>query len=299
MGLAAVPAGEPTLATLTANPGTVVVVAVLAASFLHASWNVLAKATKDQVVGFGVIAITAALWGALVLVVVGGPARASWPYLAVSAAIHVGYNVTLLNSYRFGELSRVYPLARGIAPLLVAGAAAVLTGETLDLAQIVGVGVVAGGLTSLVWIRGGRSLRDRRAVGLALATGVAIAGYSVVDGLGVRRSASPLGYAGALFLVESLVVAAGVGIRRGRSLLLAGRRAWAFGVAGGLLSVTAYSLVLWAQTRAALATVSALRETSVVVAALMGTVLLREGSGGKRVAAAAVVACGVALVVSG
>lgn len=294
MGLVPTPAGL--VGGLPTAPGLGVVSVVLVASFLHAGWNVLAKAMKDQVVAFGLIAATAMLWGAAVLVVVRSPAPASWPYLAVSAAIHVVYNVTLLNSYRFGDLNQVYPLARGLAPLLVAGGAAVVAGETLAPWQVVGVAVVAGGLTSLVWARGRGSLRDRRALVLAVATGVAIAAYSIVDGLGVRRSASPLGYAGALFLAEGLVIVLGVIALRGRLLLRDVDRTWVLGILGGLLSVIAYSLVLWAQTHAALATVSALRETSIVVAALLGTVFLREGSGRRRTIAALVVAAGVVLM---
>lgn len=147
-----------------------------------------------------------------------------------------------------------------------------VAGETLGPWQLVGVAVVAGGLTSLVWAHGHKTLQSRRAVVLAVATGMTIAAYSIVDGLGVRRSASPLGYAGALFLAEDLAIVLGVIILRRRRLLGDVDRTWGFGILGGLLSVSAYSsLVLWAQTRTAPATVSALRETSVVVAALLGT----------------------------
>ncbi|MDQ2728705.1 MAG: DMT family transporter [Actinomycetota bacterium] len=270
---------------------------VLVAAVLHAAWNAMAKAMKDQVVAFGLIGVTAIVWGVVVLVVARGPARAAWPFLALSAAIHVVYNVTLLNSYRFGDLSQVYPLARGLAPLLVAGGAEVVAGETLGPWQIVGVAVIAGGLTSLVWVRGRHPPGDRRALTLAVATGVAIAAYSVVDGLGVRRAASPLGYAGALFVAQDVVVVVAIVVLRRRRLLGDVNRRWGLGVLGGLLSVSAYSLVLWAQTRAPLATVSALRETSVVVAALFGTVLLREGSGRRRILAALVVVAGIALIV--
>lgn len=280
------------------TPSMVVVTLVLLASFLHASWNLLVKAMKDQVVALGLIAATGVVFGVSVLVVVGGPARASWPFLVVSTVIHVVYNVALLNSYRFGDLSKVYPLARGLAPPLVAVGAAVLVGERLAPGQIVGVAVVAGGLTGLVWARGRNSLADRRAICLALVTGLTIAAYSIVDGLGVRRSASPLAYAGALFFSQGLVVVIAVAAVRARSLAASRRGTWVLGALGGIFSVAAYSLVLWAQTRAPLATVSALRETSIVVAALLGTVLLREGSARRRIVAALVVAAGVVLVVA-
>ncbi|MDQ2724288.1 MAG: EamA family transporter [Actinomycetota bacterium] len=189
-------------------------------------------------------------------------------------------------------------MARGLAPLLVAGGAAVVVGETLAPWQIVGVAVIAGGLTSLVWARGPRPPGGRWALALAVATGVAIAAHTVVDGLGVRRAASPLGYAGALFVAQDVVVVAAIVVLRRGRLVQGVNRSWGLGVLGGLLSVSAYSLVLWAQTRAALATVSALRETGAVVAALFGTVFLREGSGRRRSLAALVVFVGIALLVA-
>jgi drug/metabolite transporter (DMT)-like permease len=275
-----------------------VVGVVLASSVLHAVWNALAKAMPDQFVAFTLLAATEMVWGAGVWLAVGGPRAAAWPFVVGSAAIHVAYSMTLLNSYRFGDLSRVYPLARGLAPLLVAAFAALVAGETLAPLQILGVAVVAGGLTSLVWVRGTGSLRDRRAVLLAVATGVAIAGYTLVDGLGVRRAGGALAYSGVLFLLQAVVVFGILAAYLARRKWPAPDRSWWLGVVAGLLSVTAYSLVLWAQTRSALAVVSALRETSVVIGALIGSFLLAEGKGAQRVAAAAVVAAGVALLVA-
>ncbi|HLI23590.1 MAG TPA: hypothetical protein VKU91_01440, partial [Acidimicrobiales bacterium] len=192
-----------------ARPATataLVVGVVLASSVLHATWNALTKIMPDQFTAFALLAATESLWGAAVWAATGGPRAAAWPFLLGSAAIHVVYSLTLLNSYRFGDLSQVYPLARGLAPLLVAGLAALVAGETLAPLQMGGVAVVAGGLTSLVGLRGGRRLRDRRAVVLAVATGCGIAAYTVVDGLGVRRAGGPLSYAGPLFLLQGVVV---------------------------------------------------------------------------------------------
>ncbi len=274
-----------------------VMAAVLVAAVAHAGWNLLAKAMTDQVVAFWLINVTSATCGAALLLTAGAPARAAWPYVAVSVAIHVAYNTSLLNSYRFGDLGQVYPLARGIAPLLVTGGAAVVAGEGLRTWQLVGVAVIAGGLASLVWFGGHGRVHDRRAVALAVLTGVSIAAYSLADGLGVRHSHSPLGYAGALFLVESLLVVTALVAWRRQLLPAAPDRTWVLGVGGGLLSVGAYIVVLWAQTRIALGTVSALRETSVVAGALLGTIFLHEGSGRRRILAAVVVCVGVGLLV--
>lgn len=275
----------------------IVVGVVLVAAVSHAGWNLLAKAVHDQVVAFWLINLASAVCGAGILAAVGGPARAAWVYLVVSAFIHVGYNLSLLNSYRFGDLGQVYPLARGIAPLLVTGGAAAAAGEGLTTWQLIGVAVVAGGLTSLVWLGGHGRIRDRRAVALAVATGVMIAAYSLTDGLGVRHAHNPLGYAGALFVVESSVLVIALASWRRRLLPARLDRTWALGIAGGVLSVATYTAVLWAQTRLALGVVSSLRETSVVVAALLGTFFLHEGSGRRRLLAATVVCVGVALLV--
>ncbi len=157
------------------SPGLVMGV-VLTAAVCHAGWNLMAKAMRDQVVAFWLINLASAACGAGMMLADGGPARAAWSYLAVSAFIHVGYNLSLLNSYRFGDLGQVYPLARGSAPLLVTGGAAAVAGEGLTGWQLLGVAVIAGSLISLVWSGGRRRLpRDRRAMLLAAATGIMIA----------------------------------------------------------------------------------------------------------------------------
>ena len=277
-----------------------VVGVVLAAAVAHAAWNLLAKAMDDQVVAFWLINLAALLCGAGLVAAAGVPAGAALPYLAVSVVLHLAYNTALLNSYRFGDLSRVYPLARGIAPLVVTAGAAVLAGESLSGPQLAGVAVVAGGVASMVCLGGpGAARQDRRAVLLAVCTGLLIAAYSLSDGLGVRRSADPFGYAGLLFVVESSAMVAGLAAWRRGLLPARPTRSWVLGLAAGVLSVGAYSGVLWAQTRLALGLVSALRETSVVVAALLGTVVLHEGSGRRRLLAAAVVCAGVALLLVG
>jgi len=283
---------------VASSAGGVAAAVVLAAAVAHAGWNLIAKALDDQVVAFWLINLAAAVCGVVLLAVAGLPARAAWPYLGVSVALHLGYNTTLLNSYRFGDLGQVYPLSRGIAPLGVTALAAAFAGEELSGAQLLGVAVIAGGVGSIVWLGGaGAAGRDRRAVVLAVCTGVLIAGYSSSDGLGVRHSADPFGYAGLLFVVESTAMV--VGLAAWRCRLVPGRPSsrWGLGLAAGVLSVATYSAVLWAQTRLALGVVSALRETSVVVAALFGTLVLHERSGRRRLLAAAVVCAGVAVLV--
>lgn len=273
----------------------VVALAMGAAAVAHASWNALAKSAPDQWAVFAVLGVSE-FGCAVVLLALGQlPSAAAWPYLLISTALHVPYVLGLLLAYQDGDLGQVYPVARGTAPVLVAVVAPLLTGEVLSPAAAAGVAVVALGLVSLAGRPTGRAAR--RALLLAVAVGVAIAAYSLSDGLGVRHSHSALGYAAALFALQGLAVPVAVLLSgRRRAVLAALPRCWWRGALAGVLSVTAYSLVLWAQARTGLALVAALRETSVVVAALIGAVLLREGFGRRRVLASLLVAAGAILI---
>jgi drug/metabolite transporter (DMT)-like permease len=275
----------------------VVVAVVLVAAVAHAGWNLLAKLMDDQVVAFWLINATSVVCGAGMWAIAGSPRPSAWPYLVTSVALHIAYNVTLLNSYRFGDLSQVYPLARGLAPLLVTGGAALVANEKLGGLQLVGVAVIAGGLVSLVWLGGAAPAGGRRSIVLAALTGILIAAYSLCDGLGVRHAHDTVGYAGALFVVESSILVIGLAAWRRRVLPGPPSSRWALGAFGGALSVATYGAVLWAQTRLELGVVSALRETSVVAAAVFGAIFLHEGSARRRVVAALVVCAGVALLV--
>jgi drug/metabolite transporter (DMT)-like permease len=275
----------------------VVVAVVLVAAVAHAGWNLLAKLMDDQVVAFWLINATSVVCGAGMWAIAGSPRSSAWPYLVTSVALHIAYNVALLNSYRFGDLSQVYPLARGLAPLLVTGGAALVADEKLGGLQLVGVAVIAGGLVSLVWLGGAAPAGGRRSIVLAALTGILIAAYSLCDGLGVRHAHDTVGYAGALFVVESSILVIGLAAWRRRVLPGPPSSRWALGAFGGALSVATYGAVLWAQTRLELGVVSALRETSVVAAAVFGAIFLHEGSARRRVVAALVVCAGVALLV--
>jgi drug/metabolite transporter (DMT)-like permease len=274
-----------------------VTAAVLASAVLHAAWNTLAKLMPDRLAGFVLIGLTSAACSLLALPWLPPPARPSWPFIAVSASLHVSYELLLIGSYAAGDLSQVYPIARGTSPLLVAVGAGLVAGERLHPAQLAGLLVVSLGLVGLA-LAGQRPVRRAAApaVLLAVATGVTIAAYTVVDGLGVRRSSSPLGYAAWLMLLYGSGLPLGALAARGRRLAGRLRAGWPAGVAGGVLSLVAYALVLWAQTRGALAAIAALRETSVVVAALLGTWLLGERFGRARVLASVLVAAGIVLL---
>jgi drug/metabolite transporter (DMT)-like permease len=273
----------------------VVLVLVLGAAFLHATWNALIKSGGDPFVRLALVNAVSGLIALPALVLVEPPAAAAWPYLAASMVAHHIYYVALAYGYRLGDLSLVYPIARGIAPPLVVLAAWLLAGESPGVIGLVAVLVISGGIVSLAFGHDGR-LGDPKTLGFALATGAAIAGYTLCDGLGGRASGSVLGYIAWLFVLDALPYSLLVAWRRRSNLGPALAHAWRPATIGGTLAIGAYGLVIWAMTITPMASVSALRETSVIMAALIGTRLLHEPFGPRRVAAAALVAIGVVML---
>jgi drug/metabolite transporter (DMT)-like permease len=298
-----------------------VTLAVLAAAVTHAVWNAIAHGIKDQMLAFALIGVGGIVVAIPLIAATAFPRAASWPYLLGSVAIHVFYVLLLMQCYRLGEFSQVYPLARGVSPLVVTILAAVFVGEHLALPRIAGVVIVSAGLAFLVL--GGRRalagapggsggegspLRSGGSRGVAppgiqsaaflaaVGTGLTIAAYTTVDGVGVRLSASPVGYIAWLMLLQSLCVPMFALVRRRDVLLKQPRRILLSGLAAGALSVLAYGLVLWAQTRGALAPIAALRETSVIFGAIIGTLVFREPFGRTRITAAVIVAGGILLL---
>lgn len=270
------------------TPG--VALAVLFAAFLHAAWNALLRGGSDRPWASALMCLAQAAVSALVLLVVPLPAPAAWPYAAASGLLHIGYMVALTATYRSGDLGATYPIARGVSPALVAGAAAVVAGERLGLAAGLGVVLVSGGIVSLALGRGGIGPGTLPA---ALLTGVFIAGYTVVDGIGVRLGGDAVAYTALMSLgwcvALPLVVVARLGgiprVSRGQTLA---------GLAGGLISLLAYGIVIAAMARDAMGAVSALRETSVVFAALIGWIALGERLTARRIASCGAIALGAA-----
>lgn len=281
--------------TLGLDP--LVIALVLLAAVLHASWNAALKAAPDRVTTAAVMNLTGmAIGGALVLFV-AAPASASWIFILLSVTIHFGYFVFLLGSYRYGDLSQVYPLARGIGPLIVALVSPWLIGEHLGRVQLVGVILLCLGILSLAFNRMRLSeFANWKPVVMALATGGSIAAYTVVDGLGVRLSASPAGYIAWLFILDGISMTALAAVLRRRVLGSAVRSIWKLAMLGGLVSMLAYGIVIWCYTLGAIAPIAALRETSVVMAAAIGSLLLREPFGRWRIAAASFCAIGIVAI---
>jgi drug/metabolite transporter (DMT)-like permease len=276
--------------------------AVLAAAVTHATWNALAHRIKDQLVSFGLIGIGTIVVSIPLIAAAAVPGSASWPFLLASVAIHVFYNLFLMRSFTYGDFGQVYPLARGTSPLVVTALAAIFAAERPTIPQAAGVVIVSAGMATLVFAgRRDTGRRDtaregkpgRKALLAAFATGLTIAAYTVVDGLGVRRSGSPVGYIAWLMLLMSLGVPAWAAVKRRHALRSLRPGIMASGLAAGALSVLAYGLVLWAQTRGALAPIAALRETSVIFGALIATLAFKEPFGRARVIAATLVASGI------
>lgn len=272
-----------------------VVVAILLAGALHAGWNTLVKTGSDRMATFVLIMFGAGLAWLPVALVVGLPDPASWPYLAASCGIHLFYSAFLLTAYRHGDLSQVYPIARGSAPALVAIGAWGLAGESLNGLEVAGIAAVSIGILSLAgWRR--VAGEDRRGVGFALLTGIAIGGYITADGLGVRHSAEAVAYIAWLFVVQGCtLLPIGWWLRRAQ-LREALRTSWVAGLCGGIIASVSYGIAVWAMSLGPMAHVTALRETSVLIAALIGTRLLGEPFGRRRIVAAATVAAGAVIL---
>lgn len=273
-----------------------VVAAVLAAAVLHATWNALAKAIPDRLVASALLGLTFVPIAAVGVLLAPAPARASWPYLAGSAVLQAAYLLLLVSAYRYGEFGKVYPLARGSSPLLVTAVSVPLLGDHLSGGQLAGVAVVSAALCWLVFAGGRPPAGSWRGLGLALATGVTIAAYTLVDGVGVRHSGTPLGYAAWLFLLQGPLVVAVCAVRAGNGFAAGLARWWPRGVLGGTLSIAAYGIVLWAQARSPLALVSALRETSVLFAVAIGGLVFAEKVTARACAAVALAVAGIALM---
>ena len=272
-----------------------IIAAVIGAGALHACWNAIAKQVTDRLMAFAWIAVASMAVGGIVLAFAGLPARQAIPYAITSAIIHIGYNVGLMNSYRLGAFNQTYPIARGTSPLVVAFGAYFLAGEHLGAAALIGIATLGAGLMSLALSAGRLTRSDLPAVGVAVLTGLTIAAYTITDGLGVRHAHNPLGYIALLFVLQGPPMLAAAVVRRP---LAAWNDAGTMrrGVVAGLLSTVAYGIVLWAQTRAPLAEVAAIREISVVFAALIGVAVLGEDFGRRRVVAAVVIATGILLI---
>lgn len=276
---------------------THVFLAVLAAALCHASWNAAIKVRIDPAVAVTLIAAASGLVALPLLVLAPLPAAEALPFLAASTAIHLAYHLALAQAYSSGDLGQVYPIARGSAPLLTALTSGLVLGETLGAWRWLGVLVLTAGIL-LLSVRGGRDIGtfDARAAGFALATAVIIAAYTVVDGLGARAAGSAVSYVAWFFVLDAAMMAAWGYWRQYEPIRQALPRGWPIAFAGGALALASYGIALWAMTQAPIALVAAVRETSVLFAAVLGVLLLKEPFRPIRLLAAGFVLAGLVLI---
>jgi phosphonate utilization associated putative membrane protein len=271
-----------------------VFLAVLGGALLHASWNVLVKSSDDKALDTALIHLLGSLVAVPLVLWVGLPPAAAWPFLLMSLVIHVGYYTALAGAYEHGDMGLTYPLMRGLAPLLVAVSASFVLGETLSPGGWIGVLAISAGVLTLGL--SAQSLAAPKAVAFALANAVTIMLYTLVDAQGVRTAGNALQYVATLFMLDGWPFALLVFLRRRGKVLAYARQRWPLALGGAIASLGSYGIALWAMTHAPVATVSALRETSVLFGALLGVFLLKEAFTLRRaVATCAIVAGAMAL----
>lgn len=270
-----------------------VMAAVLASAVLHAAWNAMLKSSPDKdlenvslAVGRGVLALVAILFLPI-------PHPASWPWIAASVIVHIVYFWALAAAYRWGDLSFTYPVMRGGAPVIVALVGVFAFGEVLPVAEAVGAGLICAGILGFAIVRSTDPVAQKKALGFALLNAVVIATYTLIDARGVRLSDAPVAYAMWFFLANSIVQSSIGFAVRGRTVLSHLARHWPRVMTGGAFTLGAYGTVLWAMAHAPVALVAALRETSVIFAAVIGALFLGERFTRQRLLATLTVLAGV------
>jgi phosphonate utilization associated putative membrane protein len=279
-----------------------VVLAVLLGAALHAGWNTLVKSAGDKTIDTALVHFLGALVALPLMLWVGLPRAEAWPYIAASLVIHVGYYIALAGAYQHGEMGMTYPIMRGFAPLLVALGSGALIGEAPTPGAWLAIVAITLGVAMVGLAHPGEALHHRKALAFAFANAAIIAIYTFADGMGVRAEVAAGGsawrYVMILFVLDGLPYPLLVWLRRTpaqrRSIVAYARTRWPKAALGGAASIGSYAIALWAMTQAPVASVAALRETSVLFAALLGTWLLKEKFGLQRALGTLVVVAGVA-----
>ncbi|HEX8241803.1 MAG TPA: EamA family transporter [Allosphingosinicella sp.] len=269
-----------------------VFLAVLFAALLHAGWNALVKTGLDRFSSILFLGLVQAGIALVLLPFFGLPPRAAWPWVLAGSALHSGYKLALIRAYGHGDLSQVYPLSRGTAPLIVAGIGALFLGEAMDAARTVAVSAIAFG----IMLMAGKGGLSRAGLGWALVTASFTAAYTLADGVGARVAGSASAFILSMIVIDGLIMLAYGLAARGRAGLVALLPAWRGGVAAGAMSLGSYWIAVWAFTQAPLAMVAALRETSVLFAMLIAALWLKERPAARRWVAAGLILGGVVLM---
>jgi uncharacterized membrane protein len=274
-----------------------VFLAVLAAAAMHAGWNAFLKLRIEPFLAMTLVTAGAGVVGLPGLIVFGFPKLEAWPWLIGSIVLHLGYYIALTEAYRRADMSQIYPIARGGAPLVTAFASVMMIGESLSALQGLGIAALGCGvmLISLLGRRKGERF-DPVALGFAGLTALTISGYTLVDGIGARVAGDPHAYSATLFVIDGFPLALFALWRRGLPGLAPMRPYLLQGLAGGAMSLGSYWIAIWAMTVAAIPLVAAVRESSVLFAALIAVLILKEPLRAGRVVAAVLIVCALALM---
>jgi drug/metabolite transporter (DMT)-like permease len=270
-----------------------VFVIVLAAALLHATWNAIVKAGGDKFLTTITVTTAAAALSAALLPFLSAPATASWPFAIVSALFQITYFLLVARTYQIADMSQAYPLMRGTAPLIVALVSEFRPGDALSPIAWLGVVAICLGIFSIAL---GTNLKDRKGVYLALLNALVIAAYTLIDGIGVRRSGTPAAYTLWIFLLTGLPLTLWAMTAKRSTFLPYLRRYWRLGIAGGIGTTASYGLALWAMTLAPVAVVAALRETSILFGTMIAGLVLQEPVGPRRIISACIIAGGAAIL---
>jgi drug/metabolite transporter (DMT)-like permease len=271
-----------------------VFLAVMAAALIHASWNALIKTGASKQSAMLILGIAQGCFGIGIALWKGIPPEAAWPWLLASGLIHMCYQLNLGYAYEHGDLSRVYPIARGTAPMIVLVISALFLSDTLTMPEVAGIVVL--GLGILLMVRGVfTSGESRKMLPFALGAAAATAGYSITDGLGARAAGDAVLYVGWLMMIAAVFYVPTAVAIKGLVLFRAPPRAWALGLLAGALSFGGYAIAVWAMTVAPIALVAALRETSILFAVLIGWLVFGEAMTRGKAIAALVIVAGVML----
>ena len=271
----------------------IVFAAVMLAALLHASWNAIVKSAGDKFLTTIMVTASASALSAALLPFLTAPAPASWPYAVGSAVLQTIYYLLLARTYQISDMSQAYPLMRGTAPLIVALVSEYQMGDVLSSTAWAGVIGICLGVCSIAL---GNKANDRKGIYLALLNALVIAGYTLIDGIGVRRSGAPAAYTLWLFLLSGLPLTLWTAFARKAAFFAYFGRYWRLGFAGGIGTTASYGLALWAMTVAPIAVVAALRETSILFGILIAALVLRERVGTRRLISACIIACGAAIL---
>ncbi|CAM3503410.1 EamA family transporter [Rouxiella silvae] len=270
-----------------------IILLILFAALLHASWNALLRGGVDRLWSMTVMCMAVAVASTIIAIFVTPPAKASWKYAVLSAMLHVGYNLFLVRSYKAGDLGQTYPISRGSSPILITLAAAIFAGESVRVSALLGIALVSGGIISLAFK--GRKLAVP-SLPYALGTGCFIAAYSVADGIGVRLSGDPMAYTVWMSALWGVLMPPVYIFLRGPKSLFTLRPGFIIAFIGGLVSLMAYGIIIYAMSRVPMGAVSALRETSVLFAAMIGYFFLGETLTVRKVVACTVIVIGIIVI---